>query len=147
MVTFNERLKLERKRLGISQDELAEVADVTRKSVVNYESGLRVPDATFLTKIAQAGADVTFILTGIRTQPSAQDPASPQESPPDECIEDVLKSMVYLENWLARQRGKMDPDIKAYAIRLIHEAWRKREQKGETSPDKNLEKVLLKLMI
>lgn len=66
-VSIGDRLKEERLRFGWSQTDAAELCGVTRRSVVNYESGDRVPDADYLAKLAEAGADVMYVLTGRRT--------------------------------------------------------------------------------
>lgn len=60
------RLKEERKRLKKNQDEMANLGGVAKSTYCNYEAGSRAPDALFLSGIAQAGADVIYILTGQR---------------------------------------------------------------------------------
>jgi transcriptional regulator with XRE-family HTH domain len=45
---------------------MADACGVVLRSQRNYESGERSPDASYLTAIDAAGADVTYILTGIR---------------------------------------------------------------------------------
>lgn len=62
------RLRAERLRLGLSQEALGALADVSKKSVINYEQGERSPDGRFFAAIAAAGADVLYILTGRRSQ-------------------------------------------------------------------------------
>lgn len=57
-------LEAERKRLGKTQDEMAELGGVKLRTYANYASGERVPDAAFLVAIAAAGANVQLILTG-----------------------------------------------------------------------------------
>ncbi|MDR0182423.1 helix-turn-helix domain-containing protein [Lysobacter arvi] len=59
------RLRAERKRLGLTQAELADRAGVTSVTQRNYESGKRAPDALYLASMAQLGADVQFIVTGL----------------------------------------------------------------------------------
>lgn len=66
MESIGDRLKSERKRLGLNQDELAQVAGVQRQAQGNYERGDRVPDAAYLQAIASAGVDVLFVITGRR---------------------------------------------------------------------------------
>lgn len=61
---FGERLRIERERLGFTQDELASKAGITRRTQVNYESGKRVPDADYLMAIAENGLNVRYLLTG-----------------------------------------------------------------------------------
>lgn len=63
---FFERLKSEREALGLSQQVLAERTGVSLRSQQNYESGSRVPDAEYLAAIAAVGADVLYVLTGLR---------------------------------------------------------------------------------
>lgn len=66
-VEIAERLKEERKRLGFNQTEFAALADTHRKSQFNYESGSRSPDSAYLAAVAAAGADVQYIVTGVRS--------------------------------------------------------------------------------
>lgn len=73
---FGERLKEERKRLKLSQTELAELAQVTKQSVFAYEKGNRKPDAAFLEAAANAGMDMSYLFTGER---SGVDPVSAED--------------------------------------------------------------------
>lgn len=59
------RLKEERERLGLIQQQLADIGGVTKTTLFNYENG-REPSSKFLSAIAAAGADVLYILTGQR---------------------------------------------------------------------------------
>ena len=61
------RLKEERLRLGFTQPDFAALAGRTKKTLIDYEKGSTSPDARFLAAIASAGADVLYILTGIRS--------------------------------------------------------------------------------
>lgn len=65
--TLNKRLQEERLRLGFTQEEFAEIGGVKRRAQINYESGERCPDGYYFSAIAAAGADVQYILTGIRS--------------------------------------------------------------------------------
>lgn len=64
MVSFCERLRAERTRLGLNQTDFAALADVTKKTQMLYEAGERVPDADYMAAIANAGADMYYIITG-----------------------------------------------------------------------------------
>jgi transcriptional regulator with XRE-family HTH domain len=80
-VSIAERLRSERTRLGLSQPEFGDIAGVTKKTQLLYESGERNPDSLYLSAIATGGADVLFILTGRRSQslpPSATLPRDQQ---------------------------------------------------------------------
>jgi transcriptional regulator with XRE-family HTH domain len=57
----------ERKRLGRTQDEFAAVAGVTRNPYGVWEKGATAPDAKQLSALAGIGADVQYIVTGIRS--------------------------------------------------------------------------------
>jgi transcriptional regulator with XRE-family HTH domain len=65
------RLREERERLNYSQEGFAALADSSRPTQFNYESGKRSPDSAYLAAIAAAGADVLYILTGQRSAPAA----------------------------------------------------------------------------
>ncbi|MCL7420861.1 MAG: helix-turn-helix domain-containing protein [Methylobacter sp.] len=64
---MHKRLQEERHRLGLNQDEFAEIGGVKRRAQINYESGERCPDGHYFAAIAAAGADVQYILTGVRS--------------------------------------------------------------------------------
>ena len=66
MFPFAERLKEERARLGLTQDAFAAAGGVQRRTQVNYERGERSPDCAYLEKIAGHGADIQYIVTGVR---------------------------------------------------------------------------------
>ena len=73
MSNFSERLKAERKRIGLNQADLGAVGGVSKGAQLNYESGERSPTAEYLQAIAGAGIDVGYLLTGFRTPPTTQD--------------------------------------------------------------------------
>lgn len=62
-----ERLREERTRLGMNQTQFAAVASVGKTTQINYESDARAPDTTYLAAIAKIGADVQYIVTGVRS--------------------------------------------------------------------------------
>ena len=67
---FGNRLAEERKRLGLKQSEFAGLVgtDVPKQSL--YETGKRDLRADYLARLAGAGVDVVYILTGQRTEGS-----------------------------------------------------------------------------
>lgn len=71
MVLIGERLKEERDRLGLTQEQMAGRLNVTQKTQGLYERGQRMPNAEYLAVMADFGCDVLYVLTGQRT-PSAQ---------------------------------------------------------------------------
>nr|WP_047908511.1 helix-turn-helix transcriptional regulator [Pandoraea faecigallinarum] len=66
MLDVGNRLRDERKRLGLNQEEFALAGGVTRRAQTTYESGRRVPDARYLSAVARLGVDVQYVLTGAR---------------------------------------------------------------------------------
>ncbi|TLF45930.1 hypothetical protein FEI13_17595 [Halomonas urmiana] len=67
MVSFGERLRGERERMGLTQTQFGDLAGVTKKTQMLYENGERSPKADYLTAISGAGADIEYVLTGNRS--------------------------------------------------------------------------------
>lgn len=65
-MTIAERLKEERERLGLSQPRLGGLTGVVKQTVIQWEKGASAPDAVQISAFADAGADVLYILTGVR---------------------------------------------------------------------------------
>lgn len=63
-MTIGERLKVERKRLKLTQPRFAELGGVTRDAQMNYEKGNRAPNSAYLAKVAESGVDVLYVITG-----------------------------------------------------------------------------------
>ncbi len=59
-----DRIKEERKRLGLNQEEFAGIGGVKLNAQSNYEKGTRKPDLTYLERISEYGVDVLYIITG-----------------------------------------------------------------------------------
>jgi len=62
--TFGERLRAERKRLGLTQEALAAVGGVKKLAQINYEKGATAPDAAYLAAVSERGVDVLFLIAG-----------------------------------------------------------------------------------
>lgn len=62
------RLREERERLGLTQEAFGSAGGVLKGAVINYEKGARFPDVAFLAGVANAGADVQYIVTGRRAE-------------------------------------------------------------------------------
>lgn len=77
-IEFSERLQEERQRLGLSQEVLAAFGQVQKRAQIYYEQGERFPDARYLAGVANAGVDVPYLLTGVRS-PTAGVHLSPKE--------------------------------------------------------------------
>lgn len=64
---IGERLKEERKRLGLTQPGLAEVAGAAKRTVIDWEKGVSSPTAAQLEALARVGMDVLYVVTGERS--------------------------------------------------------------------------------
>lgn len=79
MDTLGERLRHERKRLGMTQSELANLAGIERRAQSNYENNQRNPDTAYMGKLARAGFDVLFIMTGVNMNAPVTETLTPDE--------------------------------------------------------------------
>ncbi len=64
---FAERLRLERKKVRLTQIKLCKICGVSKQTQSNYEKGLHVPDTNYLMTLLTLGFDVNYVLTGNRT--------------------------------------------------------------------------------
>ncbi len=58
------RLRSERRRLGLTQDEFASAAGITRTSVGFIERGSNLPNTGYLASWANIGVDLPYVLFG-----------------------------------------------------------------------------------
>lgn len=65
-LTLPERLRVERKRLHLSQEEFGRLGCVTKTAQWLYESGRNWPTLEYLESLRLNGVDVGFIATGSR---------------------------------------------------------------------------------
>lgn len=63
-MTFGQRLKQERKRLGMTQPDFAQIGKVEKNTQINYEQDKRFPTADYLLAVANIGVDTQFVLHG-----------------------------------------------------------------------------------
>ena len=67
MSDFSDRLREERKRLSLTQADMAAAGGVKPNAQVHYESGDRAPTSDYLHRLLGAGIDVPFLFTGRRS--------------------------------------------------------------------------------
>ncbi|MEJ1410468.1 MAG: helix-turn-helix transcriptional regulator [Candidatus Sedimenticola sp. (ex Thyasira tokunagai)] len=146
------RIAQERKRLGLNQDDFADIGGVKRAAQVNYEGGRRAPDADYLIRIGEYGVDINFVLFGadnssdlIVDEKSAENKNNPlntmdngEVGTASETRNTVPTSMVQVEpselQWLAWY--KMIPDdekpmVEAVVKRFADNAVEEEDQEGE----------------
>ena len=61
------RLRQERERLGLSQKAFGVIGGVEANAQGKYENGDRAPKADYLSRVAERGVDVLYVLTGTPT--------------------------------------------------------------------------------
>ncbi|MBB4728247.1 helix-turn-helix domain-containing protein [Xanthomonas arboricola] len=67
-MTVGKRLKEERKRLGLTQDEMAVQLGLTRYAQLNFEKDINLPGGAYLLAALSRGVDVMYVLSGHRAQ-------------------------------------------------------------------------------
>lgn len=72
MSGLGERLREERKRLGLSQADFGALGGVKANAQGKYEADERSPDSGYLEGLASAGVDVLYVLTGQRVPVTAE---------------------------------------------------------------------------
>jgi transcriptional regulator with XRE-family HTH domain len=97
MSEIGDRLREERERLGLNQQDFGALGGVARNAQSRYEKGERAPDTDYLEALRQSGVDIVYVLIGTRLG------ASGSELPPDEaelieafreCTEEGRKHLV-----------------------------------------------------
>lgn len=71
--SFGDRLLLERKRLGLTQEQFGALAGISRLAQFKYEHDQHVPSIDYLQRLHLAGVDAYFLLTGRRLSGSQID--------------------------------------------------------------------------
>ncbi|HEX8593151.1 MAG TPA: helix-turn-helix transcriptional regulator [Pseudomonas sp.] len=106
MTGIGQRLKQERLRLKLSQSALGAVGGVETNAQGNYENGIRSPRADYLSRIAQAGIDVAFVVTGLRLS-EALSPQTPLELSQPQTLIEGQPSEDRLANLVERLQGSL----------------------------------------
>ncbi len=78
MSEIGDRLREERERLGLNQQDFGALGGVARNAQSRYEKGERAPDTDYLEALRKNGVDIVYVLTSTRMG------ASGSELPPDE---------------------------------------------------------------
>jgi len=70
-----DRLRQERKRLCLTQQQMADIGGVRKQAQLKYEAGQSSPNAEYLALAELHGVDVQFVLTGAPSSALAGDEA------------------------------------------------------------------------
>ena len=65
-MSVGKRLREERLRLKLSQEEFGQLGGVAKIAQFNYEKSKRRPDIDYLEKIYKNGVDILYVVTGRR---------------------------------------------------------------------------------
>ena len=69
--TIATRIKEERRRLGLTQQQFADGLNISRSALTFYETARTVPDANFFSRAISNGVDIRYILVGERSAEAA----------------------------------------------------------------------------
>jgi transcriptional regulator with XRE-family HTH domain len=71
LAALGRRLQAERKRLGLTQSDLASFTGLSRAAVAGYEAGRTAPDVVFIDRLRSAGIRTGFVVDGDRNDQAA----------------------------------------------------------------------------
>lgn len=71
--SFPDRLRMERRRLGLTQEQFAALGGASKTAQYMYEAGKNWPTCEYLEALRSNGVDVAFIATGARMASNAFD--------------------------------------------------------------------------
>lgn len=110
---FGARLRSERELMLLSQEALGAAGGVKKNAQHNYETGKRLPDASYLAAIAAAGVDVLYVLTGERRSGL---PAPTAHQLPARLRERLADAIEAIEEGLAATNRTAQPRVKAELV-------------------------------
>ncbi|EBH8908690.1 helix-turn-helix domain-containing protein [Salmonella enterica] len=70
MTTLGVRLREERKKMGLNQEDFSALVGSSRGSQASYEQDKKIPGGAYLAALEGIGVDILYILTGKRTPSS-----------------------------------------------------------------------------
>lgn len=106
------RIREERLRLAMTQEQFGEIGRVKRATQILYEQGATRPSLTYIALVAAAGADLRYLLHGERTvKPSCEIHLHP----------DVMEKAMALADRISRDdRGRLlDPEIRHAVLKQL----------------------------
>ena len=132
---IGQRLRIERERLGLKQEDYFRLGDWSARTVSNWEAGRTTPTAEFFADVEELGLDVNYIITGRRAAGPLTGPAPAPASDADTIriplfsatgsmgkgndliTEDVLMGEIPVSrHWLALNVPRSRPE----ALQLVH---------------------------
>ena len=124
MNTIADRIREERKKLGLSQDDFSKLAGIVQKTQSNYESGKRSPDTDYLLAIGNIGVDIGYVITGRRSVTL------------DDLVE-LQQCLFEVEDWLERHHKTLTKEQTLNAAKQLFAA-----KKTDINPEQATELIL-----
>ncbi|MCG8357864.1 MAG: helix-turn-helix domain-containing protein [Kiloniellales bacterium] len=119
-----ETLSLLRRKLGLTQLEMARRMNVSLRAYQNYERGQRAPTADHLEPLALTGINVNWLLTGEGPMYQERSGARAMVGIDEKLLSDCIQA---LEEALDRMGLTISHDKKGEAIALVYELNAQRE--------------------
>lgn len=132
---IGKRLRMERERLGLKQEDYFRLGDWSARTVSNWEAGRTTPTAEFFADVEELGLDLNYIITGRRAAGPLTGPAPAPAGDADTIriplfsatgsmgkgndliTEDVLMGEIPVSrHWLALNVPRSRPE----ALQLVH---------------------------
>lgn len=125
--------------MGMSQEEFGAVGGVKKVAQSNYETGKRFPDSQYLERLAAAGVDIQFVVTGFRLDAVAQpNGLSAGESSPID-VEQLMRIVERLDA-IATEAGKRLPATKL--VEIAADVYNYLQQEEGDQDDEKLNRTL-----
>jgi len=83
--SVHERIKKERLKLGLNQDDFGKMGGVQRLAQANYEKGERFPNTVYLVNLYKNNVDIVYILTETHLESGNCEKENPSDAL-DACI-------------------------------------------------------------
>lgn len=112
---FGARLREEREKIGLTQEEFARLGGVQKLAQHRYEKGLIQPSVSYLYAIEPYGVDIGYLLDGRRGGVAA----------PGSGIDiELMQGIIFeLENSLSRSKYAITTNKKARIIAMLYQAF------------------------
>lgn len=124
MASFGERLRIEREKRGLSQEELGNMINAAKSTISQYELGKRKPDTDILKQFAILFGCTTDYLLGLSDQPR---PESLQNEDNEDIENDYdFKLAASNEDGYGHEPS---PELKAFIKSIIKEELNKIQKK------------------
>ena len=109
-VGFGGRIRSERRRLKLTQQQFAKAVGVSQGSEVGYESGAHIPNIQYLARAANLGVDIVYVVLGRRGSSEAIDLVN---------WDSFIRIVTAIDEWLEENEATMPLKNKIELARLF----------------------------